>query len=153
MQSHVKRALIGLIAFAVMWASHAYATIDPIHEQYTFWECGLIQVTPPDHDRNPGVKIVLSTDPDPSTFFVTHTMASGATYERTDQYRLMRIWNASSTFNWTGQSFKDSKKTIIGTFGPDQRTGRLQYIERIYRNNRLETTIVSSCFIADNVVE
>jgi hypothetical protein len=108
----------------------------------THWECGLIQVNPPDRDRDPGMKINVSTDAD--NFYVTHTMISGAHYERTEQYGVARVWK-DANFNWVGRSFKDPAIVMVGTLGKNRATGRMQYVERIYKNNRLETTVASTC--------
>jgi hypothetical protein len=83
----------------------------------THWECGLIQVSPPDRDRDPGMKINISTDAD--NFYVTHTMISGAQYERTEQYGVARVWT-DANFNWLGRSYKNPAIVMIGTLG---RTG------------------------------
>jgi hypothetical protein len=106
------------------------------------WECGLIQINPPDRDRDPGFKINVSTDAD--NFYVTHTMVSGTTYERTEQYNVVRVWT-DANFNWVGRSFKNPAIVMVGTLGKNRATGRMQYVERIYKNIRLETTVVSTC--------
>jgi hypothetical protein len=108
----------------------------------TRWECGLIQVNPPDRDRDPGMKINVSIDAD--NFYVTHTMISGAQYERTEQYGVVRVWK-DANFNWVGRSFNDPAIVMVGTLGKNRATGRMQYVERIYKNNRLETTVASTC--------
>jgi hypothetical protein len=108
----------------------------------TRWECGLIQVNPPDRDRDPGMKINVSIDAD--NFYVTHTMISGAQYERTEQYGVARVWK-DANFNWVGRSFKDPAIVMVGTLGKNRATGRMQYVERVYKNNRLETTVASTC--------
>jgi hypothetical protein len=107
-----------------------------------YWECGLIQVSPPDRDRDPGMKINLSTDAD--NFYVSHTMVSGAQYERTEQYGIVRVWR-DANFNWVGRSFKNPTIVMVGTLGQNRVTGRMQYVERIFKNNRLETTVASTC--------
>jgi hypothetical protein len=102
----------------------------------------LIQVNPPDRDRDPGMKINVSIDAD--NFYVTHTMISGAQYERTEQYGVARVWK-DANFNWVGRSFKDPAIVMVGTLGKNRATGRMQYVERVYKNNRLETTVASTC--------
>ena len=56
-------------------------------------ECGLIQVSPPDNDRDPIIKIEVSvfwspaSARNPSGFTVEHHSVDGKVYSREDQYR------------------------------------------------------------------
>ena len=111
-----------------------------------YWECGLIQVSPPDRDRDPGFKINLVLNDE--NFYVGHTMISGQVYSRGDQYNIQRIW-ADGNLNWSGRSYKNQAISMVGTFGKNRSTGRMQYVERIYKNNRLETTVVSTCHVEE----
>jgi hypothetical protein len=40
---------------------------------------------------------------------------------------------------------ENPRLTMIGTFGKDQVTRRMEYVERLYRDGALKTTIVSIC--------
>jgi hypothetical protein len=112
-------------------------------EQPAFWQCGLIQVNPRERtDPDPGFKINLTiSDRD---FYAAHTSISGITRVRGEQYRNIRVWDNGNA-NWSGVSMENPRLTMIGTFGKDQVTRRLQYVERLYRDGALKTTIVSTC--------
>ena len=120
--------------------------VEPQQPLPEYWECGLIQVSPPDHDRDPGFKINLVLNDE--NFYVGHTMISGKVYSRGDQYDIHRIW-VDGNLNWSGRSYKNPAITMVGTFGKNRATGRVQYVERIYKNNRLETTVVSTCHVEE----
>jgi hypothetical protein len=138
--------LAGAAANAAPFSYSAPGLPAPTFAVPEYWECGLIQVSPPDRDRDPGFKINLSTNAD--NFYVTHMMVSGTTYERTEQYNVQRVWT-DGNFNWVGRSYKNPAIIMVGTFGKNRVTGRMQYVERVYKNNRLETTVASTCHAGD----
>jgi hypothetical protein len=123
-------------------STRAYPVV-PDRGQPTLWECGLIQVSPPERtDPDPGFKIELTIgDRD---FDAAHTSISGVTRIRGEQYRSIRIWD-NGTANWSGVSIENPRLTIVGTFGKNPDTRRMQYVERLYRDGVLKVTIVSTC--------
>jgi general stress protein 26 len=112
-------------------------------EQLDVWQCGLIQVSPRERiEPDPGFKIDLTiSDQD---FHAAHTSISGVTRVRGEQYRNIRVWNNGNA-NWSGVSMRNPRLTMIGTFGKNHVTRRMQYVERLYRDGELQTTIVSTC--------
>jgi hypothetical protein len=148
----VKKALFLTAAAAVVTlasiSAYAARPAQPISESWSL-ECGLIRVSPPDRDRDPGFKINISISPEEG-FVVTHTMISGAVYDRTDQYEDLRSWKVNNgPYQWSGRSVKYPQLVMLGTFGRD-RTGQLVYMEEIYRSGRLETTVRSTCHLRIN---
>jgi hypothetical protein len=113
-------------------------------------ECGLIQVSPPDNDRDPIIKIEVSvfwspaSARNPSGFTVEHHSVDGKVYSREDQYRSYRMWSTRTSENWSGVSIRNPALTMIGTVYEDQR-GRTYYVEQIFKQGRLETVIKSTC--------
>jgi hypothetical protein len=128
----VKKALFLTTAAAVVTlasvSAYAARPAQPISESWSL-ECG-------------------SISPEEG-FVVTHTMISGAVYDRTDQYEDLRSWKVNNgPYQWSGRSVKYSQLVMLGTFGRD-RTGQLVYMEEIYRSGRLETTVRSTCHLTD----
>src|SRR5262245_20928948 len=83
----MKKVLLVAAAAVMALASvsaHAARPAQPINDSWSL-ECGLIRVNPPDRDRDPGFKINISISPEEG-FMVTHTLISGAVYDRSDQY-------------------------------------------------------------------
>jgi hypothetical protein len=147
----VKKALFLTTAAAVVTlasvSAYAARPAQPISESWSL-ECGLIRVSPADRDRDPGFKINISISPEEG-FVVTHTMISGAVYDRTDQYEDLRSWKVNNgPYQWSGRSVKYPQLVMVGTFGRE-RTGQLVYMEEIYRSGRLETTVRSICHLTD----
>jgi len=110
-------------------------------------ECGLIRVTPPDRDPNPTVKTMVSVmwmpnGRNPVGFIVDHFSARGAVYSRQEQYSDLRFWTARNTDNWSGVWIRDPRVTMVGTL---VNSNPAMYVERIYRDGQLQTTITSTC--------
>jgi hypothetical protein len=76
-------------------------------------------------------------------FSIKHYAASGKVYAREDQYRDRRFWSTDTADNWSGVSVKNPGLTMVED--RRNRLTRLSYVEKIFRNGRLETTIVSIC--------
>jgi hypothetical protein len=144
-----------VIAFACLLAlpasaapmMRAPAPMPRMAADFQAWECGLIQVSPPDRDRDPGFKINLVITPD--SFSATHTAISGATYVRDEQYKNTRSWNEAGALHWSGRSARNPQRVMVGTFGQNRATGRMQYVEKIYNAGMLETVITSNCHHLD----
>ena len=119
-------------------------------EELGYWQCGLIQVSPRERtDPDPGFKIGLTiSDRD---FDVAHTSISGVTHVRGEQYRNIRVWDNGNA-NWSGVSIRYPRLSMVGTFGKNQVTRRMQYVERLYRDGVLKMTLVSTCH-AQEVLE
>jgi hypothetical protein len=116
---------------------------EPTPPRAEFWQCGLIQVSPPERtDPDPGFKIDLTIGD--RNFYAAHTSISGVTRVRSEQYRIIRVWDDGNA-NWSGVSMENPRVTMIGTFGKNQMNRRMQYVERIYRDGVLKATIVSTC--------
>jgi hypothetical protein len=116
------------------------------------YECGAARSSPPDTDLDPIYKTELETinvgqDFPLRGFSIKHYAASGKVYAREDQYRDRRLWSTDISDNWSGVSVKNPGLTMVGTLMEDRRNRltRLSYVEKIFRNGRLETTIVSIC--------
>src|SRR5215471_19928919 len=146
----MKKVLLAATAVVMALASvsaHAARPAQPINDSWSL-ECGLIKVSPPDRDRDPGFKINISISPEEG-FIATHTMISGAVYDRTDQYENLRSWKVNNgPYQWSGRSVKYPQLVMVGTLGRD-RTGQLVYMEEIYRAGRLQTTVRSTCHLTD----
>jgi hypothetical protein len=112
-------------------------------------ECGLIQVAPPDNDRDPIIKIGVNVfwSPanarNPTGFTVEHYSVGGKVYSREDQYRDYRMWSTKTSENWSGVSIRNPALTMIGTIFEER--GRTYYVERIFNRGRLETVVKSTC--------
>jgi hypothetical protein len=111
------------------------------------FECEVTRVTPPEkNDYNPVVNTTLSTvyvGNRLTGFAVEHETADGNVYVRQQQYRNQRVWAANRTASWAGQSVHDSGLKMVGTLMETSRG--LFYVEQIFRNGRVETTITHSC--------
>jgi hypothetical protein len=111
-------------------------------------ECGQIKYTPPDDNRDPIIKIKVSviwspaSVSNPNGFEVEHYSASGQVYTREEQYRDIRMWSAKKSDNWSGVSIRNPALTMVGTVYAGKRTS---YVERLFRNGQLETTVHSIC--------
>jgi hypothetical protein len=87
----------------------------PDQGQTTLWECGLIQVSPPQRiDPDPGFKIELTIGD--REFYAAHTSISGVTRVRGEQYRRIRVRDDRNA-NWSGVSIENPRLTMVGTFG------------------------------------
>jgi hypothetical protein len=116
------------------------------------YECGAAKSSPPDADIDPIYKTELETinagqDFPLRGFSIKHYATSGRVYAREDQYRDRRFWSSDAADNWSGVSVKSPGLTMVGTLMEARRNRltRLSYVEKIFRNGRLETTIVSVC--------
>jgi hypothetical protein len=126
-------------------SAHAASPAQPINDNWSL-ECGLIRVSPP--DRDPGFKINISISPEEG-FVVTHTMISGAVYDRTEQYENLRSWKANTgSYQWSGRSVKYPQIVMVGLLDRDW-AGQLVYIEEIYKAGSLQTTVRSTCHLMD----
>jgi hypothetical protein len=142
------KLLLATVATASMLASLASAApMSRMPVNFETWECGLIQVSPADRDRDPGFKINLVITPD--SFSATHTTISGAVYMRDDQYLNVRSWNDGAV-HWAGRSVRNPQVAMVGTFGRNRATGRMQYVEKVYKAGKLETVITSTCHYLDD---
>lgn len=112
-------------------------------------ECGLIQVTPPDNDRDPIIKIGVNvfwspaSARNPTGFTVEHYSVGGKVYSREDQYRDYRMWSTKTSENWSGVSIRNPAITMVGTIYEER--SRTYYVERVFKQGRLETVIKSTC--------
>ena len=136
-----------LLAAAVLAAA-----VLPGTAQASNWmnlDCGLIQVNPPDRDRDPILKIAVQVTwspanaANPSGFTVEHRSVDRRIYSREEQYHRIRMWSTRTTENWTGISIRNPAITMIGTVYEER--GRTYYVERIFKYGRLETVIKSTC--------
>jgi hypothetical protein len=118
------------------------------------FECGIVRLTPRDHDTDPIYKInilIRFTDDDNTkdviSLDVAHTSVVGKTYDRSEQYdrnRLNPLPNKLDIY-WYGNWRKNSAVTMIGRLYVDAMTGRVIYTELQSRNGRSEVEMISIC--------
>jgi hypothetical protein len=122
------------------------------------YECGAAKSSPPDNDPDPVYKTKVETVAVGENFplrgfYVEHHAASGKVYVRSEQYRDQRYWSTDKprtwSDNWSGVSIKYPGLTMIGSIQADNNNRRVSYVEKLFRNGKLETTIVSLCRPAD----
>jgi hypothetical protein len=124
----------------VMMASPAI--VENANVKYAL-ECGAAKSTPPDADTDPIYKTKIAvTD---KVILVVHYAASGETYIRNEQYRDQRFWRQEGTDNWSGVSVKRPDLTMVGSIRMDKGGKWVEYIEKLFREGKLDTTIVSVC--------
>jgi len=135
----IRETLIAVVA-VVMMASPTIAADAKL--KYAL-ECGATKSTPPDADPDPIYKTKIAvTDKD---IYVVHYAASGETYIRSEQYRDQRFWAQEGTDNWSGVSVKRPDLTMVGSLRMDKGGQWVEYTEKLFREGKLETTIVSVC--------
>jgi hypothetical protein len=108
-------------------------------------ECAVVRVRPPEHDRNPGYKVELSinyNNGNATSFGVIHTLANGATYDRSKQYNGGRLqsWKDGSA-RWGGWY---GNRYMVGTYNAITDT----YVEIVHADGplgRVVTTIETRC--------
>ena len=129
-----------LLSAAVALAVPTAASASTVNQ----WECQVTQVTPPEgNDYDPVVRTTLETIAVGNRltgFRVEHETMSGGVYLRQKQYRSQRIWTTSNSDNWSGAWVRDPGLTMVGTLSKNSRG--LFYVERTFRGNRVERTIV-----------
>ena len=87
------------------------------------------------------------TQTNPTGFTVKHHTASGEIHSREDQYRDIQRQSTLGYDRWSGVSIKDPKLTMIGTLSDDQVKGKpvARYVEKLFRNGKLQNTVTSVC--------
>jgi hypothetical protein len=130
--------LLTSVANAQFLAKH----LEPDH--FVAMECAVTRVTPPDHDRDPGYKVLVSYGFQEggkiSAFEATHVTASGKSYRRSDQYPNATLTEGRDTIQWSGW-WRYGNKFTTGTL--HLRSGR--YDEQIKSNGRIISTIDTIC--------
>lgn len=118
------------------------------------YECGAAKSSPPDNDTDSIYKTKVETIAAGENFplrgfEVEHFAGSGKVYVRSEQYRDLRYWSTETrrtwSDNWSGVSVKYPALTMVGSLQGDSTNRRVSYVEKLFRNGRLETTIVSVC--------
>jgi hypothetical protein len=138
----MRRVLLAATAMAAlaMPAIANAATVD-------HWECRVVRITPPErNDHDPVVRTALTTMTVGNRltgFAVEHETMTGTVYARQQQYRDQRVWTTDNSDNWSGRLIRNPSLTMVGTFSQSPRG--LFYVERLFREGRLETTIIQQC--------
>jgi hypothetical protein len=138
----MRRVLLAVTATAAlaMPAIANAATVDR-------WECRVVRTTPPErNDHDPVVRTALTTMAVGNRltgFAVEHETMTGTVYVRQQQYRNQRVWTSDNSDNWSGRSIRNPSLTMVGTLSQSPRG--LFYVERLFREGRLETTIIHQC--------
>jgi len=135
----IRETLIAVLAL-VMMAPPTFAATDNI--KYAL-ECGAAKSTPPDADTDPIYKTKIAVSD--KVILVVHYAASGETYIRNEQYRDLRFWKQDETDNWSGVSVKRPDLTMVGTIRMEKGNQWVEYTEKLFREGKLDTTIVSVC--------
>jgi hypothetical protein len=80
-------------------------------------------------------------------FEVKHATLGGDTFDRTTQYRDIRMWSDRSGDYWSGVSIKNPRRTMVGQLGFDGSRGiaARRYIEKLFVGRKLERTTTSVC--------
>lgn len=150
-----KLALVSALLFSVTPAAAEFKTGSGTNVwPSNSFECGIVRLTPRDHDADPIYKInilIKFTDDDNTKdvigLDVAHTSVDGKTYDRSEQYdrnRLNPLPNKLDIY-WYGNWRKNSAVTMIGRLYVDAMTGRVFYTELQSRNGRSEVEMISIC--------
>jgi hypothetical protein len=155
----MKTLLLATVAAVSLIASASAQTMDgstppPAKEQFAY-ECVIDKVTPPDrNEKDPSYKVNVVTDMTHISD-VWHTLRSGKTVYRVDQYDATSgpknknaDWSTSPLV-WFGKSKKNPRLSmfgIIGTLGTDGK-GKMVYVEELYRDNEKKPvlTVNTTC--------
>jgi hypothetical protein len=140
--------IIGTILAIFLTTAVSFAQFKSSHEdegRLTLWECAVVNVVPPDHDRNPGYKVNLAAEFGDNnnivSFDVVHTTLDGTTYNRSEQYINGTLVGNRQRIAWSG--WRGGNTQMLGTLGAQG--GRWMYTEVVHKNNRTETTINTVC--------
>ena len=140
------KKLLLATAVATLAASAASAGSFSKNEEnedtYRGYECVVVQVTPPDRDRDPGYKVNVSIEDDKFST-VVHTTRSGREWDRTDQYANLKTWRAANGVVWWSGWSRKYQVEMTGALGMDK--GQILYVEYVRQNGRLVTTIRTVC--------
>lgn len=165
-RNKMKTMLIAAALVAAVTAAHAqsYELGDSWAEDARTWECALPrQNGAADRDRDRVYKTELyityansnSSVVPIAHFNVRHTTASGAVYDRPNQYTGITTRNVTTrnggVQTWSGWYIKNSARKIVGELKYSQGRGieagpdKAVYTEYHYDNGRQMTTVVHQC--------
>jgi len=93
--------------------------------------------------------IVTVTYEEPPSFGVVHVDITGKEYDRSEQYTNVRDTERKGKFTWSGTSRRNSRYRMVGTFTfpEDVQTGT--YVERFYKNGKLNSETRAACHIIE----
>jgi hypothetical protein len=112
------------------------------------FECAIVGPTS-GSDSDPVYKINVNVGSDNAGKFnsmgIVHTVRSGRTYDRSDQYRQDDIWQTQGKmeWNWRGQR---GNKIMVGELYHNERDGWM-YSERLFQNGYQTYGMLSDCHL------
>jgi len=149
----MKKTII-LLLLGLTWIAPAPA----ISADHMTLECQIVSETPaPKRSEVPTVKImldVMSGDRIATKLYVTHVLANGKRYDRSDQYVDIKMREIEKEMDWkiwwTGRSKKDPSMAMVGTLidmSPDMNDAPFNgyYTEAQWRGDRLMSVMVANC--------
>jgi hypothetical protein len=146
----MKSTLIAVLTGAVMLASPALADFraysPPAFDGGAF-ECSVVGHTS-ERDADPVYKINVNVTLNDGGKFVSmgvvHTVRSGRTYDRSEQYRdRASIWQTEGKMEWNWGG-KRSSNVMVGSLYHSEHDGWM-YSEQIFQNNTRVYQLLSDC--------
>src|SRR5262249_55602010 len=116
----------------------------PDDNSVSAYECVPVKVTGT-HDRNPVYKISVMIDTYKSEMTVVHTLASGAVYDRSEQYVNASFASNNNIYQWTGRWRGKYSVTMRGILAWDARLNGWYYSEIQYDGRQFKFAMVARC--------
>jgi hypothetical protein len=110
------------------------------------FECSIVREQPPARDTDPVYKVNINVTINSGRLQgigVVHTVRSGRTYDRSQQYSNATIWKTPDRMEWYWQGYRGPMK-MVGEIYYNDRDGWM-YSETISKNGRIEYRMLSDC--------
>jgi hypothetical protein len=110
-------------------------------------QCGAAKTVPPDSDSDPIFQTRIAKTAT-GELYIRHFAASGERYDRNSQYRDLKFWSEGLSDSWSGVAIKRPDWTMVGRVQVEKTRRWVEYIEKLYRGGKLESTTTSVCCTA-----
>jgi hypothetical protein len=116
------------------------------------FECAIVGHTS-ERDSDPVYKIDVNVGSDSAGKFnsmgIVHTVRSGRSYDRSEQYRQADIWQTQGRMEWYWKGDRGNV-TMVGELYHNERDGWM-YAERLFRNGYQTYAMLSDCHLMQEV--
>lgn len=118
-----------------------------------YFECAILGHTAERDPPDPVYKINVNVGSDSAGKFnsmgIVHTVRSGRTYDRSEQYRQDDIWQTQGRMEWYWKGQRGNKN-MVGELYHNERDGWM-YSEQLFQNGRQTYSMLSDCHLMQAV--
>lgn len=142
-----KLVLILLLASTAFVQAEFRASPPPKPFDGGSFECSIVREQPPAKDNDPvykiNVDVVINDSGKLESMNVIHTVRSGKTYDRSQQYAGSTIWKNPDRMEWYWKGYRGPVQ-MVGEIYHNDRDGWM-YMETISKGGRVEYQMLADC--------